>query len=315
MPEPVGLWLPDMLDAAIEGRFKALWAIGYDVLFTNPRASATRRALGALDLLVVQDLFLNETAREFLHVFLPACSSFEKDGTFMNAERRIQRVRAAIEPVGQSRPDWAIVGDVARAMGQGGAFAYESAEAIWDEVRQVWPAVAGITYARLDREGLRWPCPSEDHPGTDILHRDAFPHGVRACLEPIVFAPTPERTSDGFPFLLTTGRTLYQFNAATMTGRTMNAVLRPTDLVEMAAADADRLQLHDGDAVRLVSHYGAATLPVQVVDGIAPGTLFATFHSPEVFLNHVTGPHRDRTTGAPEYKVTAVRVEPAPTSR
>jgi formate dehydrogenase major subunit len=143
------------------------------------------------------------------------------------------------------------------------------------------------------------------------LHRDAFPHGRRARLEPIAFTPTPERTDADFPFLLTTGRTLYQFNAATMTGRTMNAVLRPTDLLEMAPADAARLALRDGDAARLVSRYGAATIPVQVVEGLAPGTLFATFHAREVFLNHVTGPHRDRTTGAPEYKVTAVRVEPA----
>jgi formate dehydrogenase major subunit len=215
-----------------------LWAIGYDVLFTNPRASETRRALAGLDFLVVQDLFLNETAREFGHVFLPACSSFEKDGTFMNAERRIQRVRAAIEPLGQSRPDWAIVCDVARAMGKSDGFAFTGPEAIWDEVRRVWPAAAGITYARIEHEGLCWPCPAEDHPGTGILHRDAFPHGVRARLEPIAFAPTPEQVDATFPFLLTTGRTLYQFNAATMTGRTLNVVLRPTDLLEMAADDA-----------------------------------------------------------------------------
>ncbi|MBK5297994.1 MAG: formate dehydrogenase subunit alpha [Vicinamibacteria bacterium] len=309
LTDVTGLRLPDMLEAAIDGRFKALWAIGYDVLFTNPQASQTRRALAALDLLVVQDLFLTETVRELAHVFLPACSSFEKDGTFMNAERRIQRVRPAIQPAGQSRPDWAIICDVAKHMGQGGTFAYSNAEAIWDEVRRVWPDVAGISYARLEREGLRWPCPSEDHPGTDILHRDTFTHGTRARLEPIVFEPTPERVDAAFPFLLTTGRTLYQFNAGTMTGRTPNNVLRPTDVLEMAPADADRLALHEGDAVRLASRYGTATLPLRVAEGVKPGMLFATFHTREVFLNQVTGPNRDRATGAPEYKVTAVRVE------
>jgi formate dehydrogenase major subunit len=310
VPETSGLRLPDMMDAAIEGRFAALWAIGYDVLFTNPQARQTERALSRLELLVVQDLFLNETAREHAHVFLPACSSFEKEGTFMNAERRVQRVRAAIEAAGQSRPDWAIICEVARAMGQGGAFRFSSAEAIWDEVRRVWPEAAGITYARLEREGLRWPCPTVDHPGTEILHRDAFSRDTRARLEPIVVEPTAEQVDASFPFLLTTGRTLYQFNAGTMTRRTPNNVLRPTDVIEMAPADAHRLALHDGEDVRVESRYGIATLPLHVADGMTPGTLFATFHAPDVFLNRVTGPHRDRTTGAPEYKVTAVRVAP-----
>jgi formate dehydrogenase major subunit len=309
IPERSGWHLLEMMDAALDGRFKGLWAIGYDVYLTNANASETGRALAALELLVVQDMFLNETARAFAHVILPACSSFEKDGTFMNAERRIQRVRKAVTPIGHSRPDWEIICAVARAMGKGNAFAYATPEAIWDEVRAVWNGGHGISYARIEGEGLQWPCPSADHPGTEILHRNSFAVGARARLRAIEFRPTEETTNPEYPFLLTTGRTLHQFNAGTMTGRTANTVLRPTDLLEMAPADATRLSFHDGEKVRLVSRYGAAVLPLQISGRIKPGELFATFHTSNVFLNHVIGPHRERFAGTPEYKVTAVNVE------
>ena len=309
VPDVPGLRLLDMLDAAAAGSLKALWAIGYDILLTNPSVADTARALGALELLVAQDMFLNETARAYAHVFLPACSSFEKDGTFMNAERRIQRVRRAIRPIGGSRPDWAIVCQVADAMGFGAHFEYAGPESIWDEIRTVWPGARGITYGRLERGGLQWPCPSEDHPGTAILHCDGFGNGVRARLRPVTFTPTAEAVDAQFPFLLTTGRTLYQFNAGTMTTRTPNSQLRPTDLVEMAPIDAARVGVGDGERVRIVSRYGEAVLPLHVTARSKPGELFATFHDVDVFLNRVTGRSRDRLTGAPEYKVTAVRVE------
>jgi formate dehydrogenase major subunit len=315
VPQTAGLRLLDMIDAAAAGRLKALWAIGYDILLTNPNAGATRRALAALELLVVQDLFLNETARALAHVFLPACSSFEKEGTFMNAERRVQRVRQAIQPVGRSRPDWDIVCRMARAMRRGRHFEYTGPEAIWDEVRTVWPGARGITYTRLENGGLQWPCPSEDHPGTAILHRDGFDTGPRARLRPVTFVPTSEAAVPAFPFVLMTGRTLHQFNAGTMTARTANLQLRPTDLVEMAPVDAARLSFHDGDLVRIVSRYGKAVLPIHVTDRVKAGELFATFHSPRTFLNRVTGPHQDRLAGAPEYKVTAVSVERVEGSR
>jgi formate dehydrogenase major subunit len=311
VPQQAGLRLPEMMEAALAGRLKGLWAIGYDVLLTNPNTTETECALAALDLLVVQDLFLNETARERAHVVLPACSSFEKDGTFMNAERRIQRVRKVLEPVGHSKPDSEIISAVARAMGCGDGFTFDGPETIWNEIRTVWPAARGISYARLEREGLRWPCSSEDHPGTDILHRDTFGIGPRARLHVIDYQPTSETTDAEFPFLLTTGRTLHQFNAGTMTARTPNAVLRPKDLLEMAPADAAALSLSDGDLVRVVSGYGAAHLPLRTTERVKRGELFATFHTAETFLNRVTGPHRDRLAGTPEYKVTAVRVEKA----
>ncbi len=308
VPRRPGLNLMEMMDAAAEGELKALWAIGYDVALTNPNTAVTRAALAKLDLVIVQDLFLNELAHSFGHVVLPACSSFEKDGTFMNSERRVQRVRQALAPAGESKPDWEILADVARAMGSGNHFDFHSAEEIWNEIRTVWPAGAGISYARLEHGGLQWPCPSEDHAGTAILHTDTFPHGLRAALRFIAYEPTSETTTREFPFLLTTGRTLFQFNAGTMTMRTPNVRLRPADTLDMAPSDAERLGLHEGDRVRVWSRHGEAILPLKIDGHVKPGELFATFHTVSAFLNQVTSPHRDGRVMTPEFKVVAVQV-------
>jgi formate dehydrogenase major subunit len=310
IPRTRGRHLLEMMDAAEEGRLKALWTVGYDVLLTNPNASATLRALQALELVIVQDLFLTETARQCASVFLPACSSFEKDGTFMNAERRIQRVRAALRPLGASKPDWQIFAETARAMGAQG-FEYGSAVEIWDEIRVLCSGARGMTYDRLDVAGLQWPCPSEDHPGTTVLHRDTFAAGPRVSLRPIEFHPSPEATTADYPLMLITGRTLYQFNAGTMTGRTRNNLLRATDVLDISPDDASAVGLSEGDPVRVVSAYGSAVLPAHLSHEVEPGQLFATFHTPAFFLNALTGPHRDALTGTPEYKVTAVRLERA----
>jgi formate dehydrogenase major subunit len=309
LPTERGSNLMQMMDAAERGELKALWAIGYDILLTNPDAAVTRAALEGLDLLVVQDLFLNETAREHAHVFLPACSSFEKDGTFMNAERRVQRVRAALEPIGEARPDWQIVQDVARAMGSESGFSFASPAEIWEEIRRVWPAAAGITYARLETAGLQWPCPDESHPGTSLLHQTTFTGGGRAALQRIDYRPTVETVSDEYPFLLVTGRSLYQFNAGTMTMRTPNVKLRPTDTLDISPADAERLGLGDGDRVRVRSRRGSTQLPLHVDPALREGTVFATFHTAETFINRMTSPVRDAIVDTPEYKVTAVAVE------
>jgi formate dehydrogenase major subunit len=278
---------------------------------TNPNRSATARALESLDLLIVQDLFLTETARELGTVFLPACSGFEKDGTFMNAERRIQRVRAAVRPAGASKPDWQIVSEVGRTMGARG-FAFSGPEEIWDEVRGLCPGARGMTYARLDAGGLQWPCPDEDHPGTPILHREVFASGPRATLRPVEYFPTPEQVTDRYPFLLITGRSLYQFNAGTMTGRTRNNELRPADVLDISPTDAVELDVRDGERVRVLSRYGTAVLPARINTAVAAGQLFATFHTPQVFLNALTSLHRDSVCGTPEYKITAVQLERLP---
>jgi formate dehydrogenase major subunit len=308
LPTARGLNALEMMDAALAGRLKALWTIGYDVLLTNPNATETLRALRSLELVVVQDLFLTETARECGSVFLPACSSFEKDGTFMNGERRIQRVRAALRPIGSSKPDWQIISEIARAMG-GHTFGFASPEDIWNEVRTLCDGARGMTYARLDEHGLQWPCPSEQHSGTPILHRDTFAIGPRAPLQPVEYRATSEVVTPEYPFTLITGRSLYQFNAGTMTGRTPNNELRPSDVLDMSPADAGRLGLDEGQRVRITSRYGLATLPVSINESMAPGQLFATFQTPDMLLNALTGPHRDTRVGTPEYKVTAVHLE------
>ncbi|HWQ32867.1 MAG TPA: formate dehydrogenase subunit alpha [Blastocatellia bacterium] len=311
LPVTRGLNLMQMMDEAAAGRLKALWTIGYDVLLTNASAHTTREAMRNLELVIVQDLFLNETAKEFGTVFLPAASSFEKDGTFMNAERRIQRVRKVIEPVSEAKSDWEIVCEVARAMGRGEYLDFHSAEEIWNEVRTVWKAGSGISYQRIEQAGLQWPCPSEAHPGTTILHAETFPVGRRAALRRIEYHATPETTNADYPFLLVTGRTLYQFNAGTMTLRTENAALHPTDYLDIAPADAERLKITDGERVRVRSRYGEAVMQCRLDPAVKPGELFSTFHVPEVFLNNLTSPYRDGYVNAPEYKVTAVRLEKA----
>jgi formate dehydrogenase major subunit len=309
VPKAKGLDLMQMMDAATDGRFKALWAIGYDMALTNPNANATAQSLKSLEFVIVQDMFLNELAREYGSIFFPVAASFERDGTFMNSERRIQRVRKAIEAPGEGKADWEIICELARAMGKGEFFDFHSPREIWEEIRTVWKAGHGITYARLEGGGLQWPCPTEEHPGTTVLHAKSFPSGPRAPLKRIEFTASNETPSPEFPFLLITGRALYHFNAGTMTMRTQNVDLRPTDTLDISAEDAARLALHDGEHVRVRSRHGDAALPIRINPAIKPGGLFATFHAPDVFLNRLTGTGRDSVVHTPEYKVVAVRVE------
>jgi formate dehydrogenase major subunit len=179
-------------------------------------------------------------------------------------------------------------------------------------VCHVWKAGSGISYKRIDQAGLQWPCPSDDHPGTQILHGENFPIGKKAALRRIPYQATLEVATEKFPFLLTTGRTLYHFNAGTMTLRTRNVELHPADFLDISPRDAERLEVRDGEKVQLRSRYGDACLPVRVNVTVKPGELFATFHTAEVFLNKVTSPYRDRYVLAPEYKVTAVRIDKLP---
>lgn len=310
VPQKPGLHLMKMIDAARDGSLKALIVVGYDILTSLANQAETRAALEQLRCAIVVDLFMTETAEAFGTTFLPAASSFEKEGTFMNAERRIQRVRRAVAPPGAARADWEILCALAKRMGAHESFGFESAEEIWDEIREVWPAAAGMAYARLDRHGLQWPCIDEEDPGTEVLHASEFGHGPRARLRPLAYHPTDERPDSDYPFLLGTGRQLYQFNVATMSGRSSAQLLRPTDTLDIAPVDAEKLGLHDGEMARIASRYGLATLPVSIDSRIAEGRAFATFHDPKRGINRVTSPHRDRMVGAPEYKVTAVRITP-----
>jgi formate dehydrogenase major subunit len=216
-----------------------------------------------------------------------------------------------LPPAGASKPDWQIVAEIARSMGHSG-FGFKHPEEVWDEVRSLCSGARGMTYARLDHGGLQWPCPTDDHPGTAVLHTRQFGRGTRATLQCIDDRPTTERTSSEYPLLLMTGRSLYQFNAGTMTGRTRNAELRPSDLLDISADDAAEVGVRTDEPVRVVSRYGVAVLPVRVSGAVARGQLFATFQNPEPLVNAVTGANRDRLTDTPEYKVTAVRLERVP---
>ena len=312
VPAGKGLDLLAMIDAAAEGKLKALWAFGYDISLSLANKQRSDHALAQLDMVIVQDLFLNETARLCGTVFLPAASVFERDGTFMNSDRRVQRVRAAVPPPGEARPDWWIIQQIAQRMGHARGFSFDSARAIWDEVRTVWPAGAGLSYGRLDHESLNWPCPHETHPGTPILHHERFAHAERTALACIPFVATAEQCDDDYPLLLTTGRTLHHFNAGTMTYRTPNRELRPADTLDLSPADAHRLGIGDGDRVRVTSRYGEVVLPAHVSDRLTPGELFATFHRADLEVNRLTSNERDRLVHAPEYKITAVRISRHP---
>jgi formate dehydrogenase major subunit len=309
VPKAEGLDLIQMMDAASQGKLKALWAIGYDVALTNPNANRTAQSLRSLEFVIVQDMFLSELAHTCGSLFFPVASSFERDGTFMNSERRIQRVRKVIAAPWQAKEDWEIICEVSRAMGKGEFFDFHSPADIWEEIRAVWKAGHGITYTRLEKGGLQWPCPAEDHPGTTILHTKSFPSGPRAPLKRIEFHPSDETTSPEFPLLLTTGRTLYQFNAGTMTMRTRNVDLRPTDTLDISANDATKLALCDGEQVQVCSRHGHVSLPIRINTAIKSGELFATFHTADVFLNRLTGAGHDSIARTPEYKVVAVRIE------
>jgi formate dehydrogenase major subunit len=312
VPELPGLDAMQQLDAAAAGRLRALWVIGWDLALTQPNAKATAEALERLDLLVVSDLFLDETARRHATVVLPAASAFEKDGTFMNGERRVQRVRAVVDPPTGTRTDADAIAAVAAAMGHAESFSYRSAAEVWDEIRRVWPAGAGMSYDRLDAPGgLQWPCPDVNHPGTPLLHTNTFTVGPRASLRVLSPRSPKEKATSELPLVLITGRDLYKFNAGTMTGRSATALLRATDVLELSRSDGEALGIANGDDVIVTSRYGRATLVAQITERVPPGVVFATFTDPLVNINDVTNDDRDPTTNTPAYKLTAVSVHRA----
>jgi len=310
VPTRRGMKIPDMWDAALEGRLKGLWIIGYDVAQTDPNLKKVREALSHLEFLVVQDLFLSETAK-FAHLVLPAASFLEKDGTFTNLERRIQRVRKAVEPPEDILQDWEVVSEVATRMGV--PMRYDHPSEIMDEIARLAPSLAGVSYARLEREGLQWPVPAADHPGTPLMHADRFPRG-RARFVPVEYLPPGESPSDAYPFLLVTGRILQHYNCGSQTRRTDIVRLVDADALEMHPEDALRIGLEDGEWVRLVSARSEAVLPVALSPRVQPGQLFTSFHFPGTEINALLSSSADESSKCPEYKVSAVRVErlPAP---
>ncbi|WP_306316447.1 MULTISPECIES: formate dehydrogenase subunit alpha [unclassified Streptomyces] len=310
LPEP-GLRIPNMFDAAIDGEFRGLFVHGEDIAQSDPNLQHVTAALESMDLVVVQDLFLNETAK-FAHVFLPGASFLEKDGTFTNAERRVNRVRAVMPPK-SGRHEWQIVCEIATAMGY--AMDYDHPSQIMDEIASVTPTFAGVSFDLIDKLGsIQWPCNEEFPEGTPTMHVDEFTRG-KGKFVVTSYVPTNERSTRRFPLVLTTGRILSQYNVGAQTRRTGNVAWHPEDILEVHPHDAEERGISDGDLVTLSSRVGATTLHAQISDRMPPGVVYTTFHHPVTGANVVTTENSDWATNCPEYKVTAVQVGLAPKSR
>ncbi len=307
MPEKIGLRIPEMFDAAVAGDLKAMFIMGEDPVLTDADANHVRKAMESLDFLVCQNMLMSETAK-YADVFLPSSCYAEKDGTFTNTERRVQRVRKAVEPPGQCREDWQIILDLATRLGY--PMPFTSPEEVFEEMRTVIPQYAGMTYERLGTVGLQWPCPTEDHPGTQYLHKGKFTRG-KGLLQGIPFQEPAELTDEEYPLLLTTGRMLYHHNVMTRHCENLEW-LRPHELAELSPADARRLGVADGEMVRVTSRRGSIRTRVSVTDRVPTGTMFMTLHYKESPVNELTNSAGDPVTKTAEFKVCAVRVDKEP---
>ncbi len=299
-----GLRIPNMLDAAQDGSFRGLYIQGEDILQSDPDTHHVAAGLAAMDCVVVQDLFLNETAN-YAHVFLPGSTFLEKDGTFTNAERRIQRVRKVMTPK-NGYGDWEITQLLSNALGY--PMTYSHPSQIMDEIAATTPSFAGVSYPVLEAEGsVQWPCNAAAPHGTPVMHLDGFARG-KGLFVLTDYVPTDERTGARFPLLLTTGRVLSQYNVGAQTRRTENVAWHKEDLLEIHPFDAETRGLKDGDFVRLASRAGETSLRCLVTDRVAPGVVYTTFHHPSTQANVITTDFSDWATNCPEYKVTAVQI-------
>ncbi|WNL39230.1 formate dehydrogenase subunit alpha [Halomonas sp. PAMB 3232] len=300
-----GLRIPNMFDAAIEGTFKALYVQGEDIAQSDPNTQHVEAALRSLDCLIVQDIFLNETAK-FAHVLLPGSSFLEKDGTFTNAERRINRVRKVTPPVA-GKQDWEVTQDLANALGYPMNYAHPSE--IMDEIAALAPSFAGVSYEKLEQYGsLQWPCNDENPQGMPTMHALNFPIGLGrfAITE---YVATEERANRRFPLLLTTGRILSQYNVGAQTRRTHNQHWHNEDVLELHPSDAELRGVSDGDWLGITSRSGQTVLRARISERMQPGVVYTTFHHPGSGANVITTDNSDWATNCPEYKVTAVQVE------
>lgn len=306
LPERPGWKIPQMWDAALQGQLRGMWIIGYDVAQTDPNLNKVHRALSQLDFLVVTDLFFNETCR-FAHLVLPAASFLEKDGTFTNGERRIQRVRKVIEPLHGIIPDAEQICRVATGLGY--PMSYSSPADIMQEIARLTPPLAGVRYEKLDDGfGRQWPVPAPDHPGTPVMHTERFTRGL-GHFAPVEYQPPGEEPTDEFPFVLVTGRVLHHYNCGAQTRNSKLIEFVNRDVLEIHPLDATELQLQDGELVRVVSARAAIQLPCAISERVAPGQLFTTFHFPDNRLNSLLSSSADILSSCPEYKVVTVRVE------
>ncbi|MDO9262223.1 MAG: molybdopterin-dependent oxidoreductase, partial [Flavobacteriaceae bacterium] len=309
MPTSEGLKIPEMLEQAIAGKFKALWIMGEDTLMTDPNTYHIRKAMEQLELMVVQELFMSATA-EMADVVLPAASYFEKNGTFTNGERRVQRVNKVIESIGNSKSDGQMMVDMMQKLGytQPTGMQYDGADLLV-EIADVIPFFKGITWERLGENGLQWPV-TEDGTDTKILHETEFKIG-KGKFHYFDFEESPELTEhrEKYPFILTTARQLEHYNSGTMTRRTDNQTISPMDFLEINPLDAAFKGINEGDTVRIFSDRGSVNIPIKLTYLVKKGVVRTTFHQPEIFINILTGNVGDEFTLTPEYKVVAVDFE------
>jgi predicted molibdopterin-dependent oxidoreductase YjgC len=306
LPRAPGLTLVEMMRGAEAGRIRGMYIMGENPVLSDPDIAHVRSALGALDFLVVQDVFMSETA-ELADVVLPAFSFAEKSGTFTNTERRVQRVRPAVHPPGDARDDWRILCDVSSRMGY--PMGYTDSSAIMDEIASTTSIYGGISYDRLDGTGLQWPCPTRSHPGTPVLHRENFTRG-KGRFHAVHFIPPRELPDEEFPFLLTTGRLLPHWHTGTMTRRCdVLEAFAPHGTLELNPADAESLALLQGETAVVRSRRGKIEIPVAVTQRVDRGTVFISFHFKEHPANALTIAALDPVAKIPEFKACAVRVE------
>jgi formate dehydrogenase alpha subunit len=321
LPAKPGLTVTELMNGALDGRVKALYVLGENPLLSDPNLHHVEAAFDQLEFLVVQDIFLNETAQR-ADVVLPGVSFAEKDGTYTNTERRVQRVRRALPVLEGARPDLDIICDLGRrlspvekhpaligAVHSVSNWDYPDPAGVWDEVAALTPSMAGISYARLDGAGIQWPCPTADHPGTPILHREKFTRGLGRFM-PLTYRG-PLETPDGeYPFMLNTGRVLQHWHGGTMSRRSAGLdALVPEGQIELNMSDAQELGIADGDSVRVTSRRGAVIGRAHPTDHLPPGMIFMTFHFAESPTNVLTGDAVDPVAKIPEYKASAVRIE------
>lgn len=309
LPAKPGLTIVEMSDAAAKGDLRGLIIMGENPAVTDPDINHLKKALSSLELLVVIDIFLTETA-QLAHYILPAATFAEKEGTFTNTDRRVQRVRKAVDPPGEAKADWEILCGIARSLGSK-SFEYGSPKEIMNEIRKLTPSYRGITYERLDRgESLQWPCPGEDHPGTPYLHAEAFPRG-KGRFYGVEYMPAPEEPDDDYPLILTTGRVPYHWHGGSITRRidSLNAEM-PTGFADLNPADAARLGLKDGDLIRVSSRRGSISIRARISSEVKAGVVFIPMHFSECAANVLTD-HKvlDPYSKIPGFKVCAVRVE------
>jgi formate dehydrogenase alpha subunit len=306
LPAKDGLVVTEMMKEADEGRLKAMVIIGENPMVSDPDLKHARKSLGKLDFLVVQDIFMTETAN-LAHVVLPSASFAEKDGTFTNTERKVQRLRKAVSPPGRAREDWRIISDLSTRMGY--PMAYDSAKAIFEEIARLTPSYCGINFARLERDGIFWPCTGTDHPGTPCLHVDQFTCGL-GVFHAIEWIPPAEVPDETYPLYLTTGRVQFQYHTGTMTMKSEGLnLLAPGCFVEISAGDASRYELQDGQEIKVSSRRGAIKTKAKISDKAVDGTVFIPFHWAKAAANELTHAALDPVAKIPEYKVCAVRIQ------